>query len=94
MTDKVILERYAEFANAIVVSAMREHRTYLRKLSRNENDRNAQIKFDELEFFFYSDWFGILTNLGPDYLIDGLQKKVQYDSSRIFKSNKTDCYKD
>lgn len=70
MTDKVILERYAEFANAIIVSAVREYRTYLRKLSRNENDRNAQIKIDELEFFFYSDWFGILTNLNPDYLID------------------------
>lgn len=43
MTGKVMLERYAEFANAIVVYAVREYRIYLRKLSRNENDRNAQI---------------------------------------------------
>lgn len=80
MTDKLILDRYAEFANAIIVSAAREYRTYLRKLSRNENDINAIIKVEDLEKFFYSDWFCVLTDLDPDYLIDRLQKGVQDDS--------------
>ena len=79
MTDKLILDRYAEFANAIIVSAVREYRTYLRKLSRNENDINARIKVEELEVFFYSDWFGVLTDLDPEYLIDRLQREVQND---------------
>ena len=77
MTDKVILERYAEFAIAIVVSVVRENRSYLRKLVRNENDRNAIIRIKELEDFFYSGWFGILTDLDPNYLIDRLQREVQ-----------------
>ena len=80
MTDRLILDRYAEFANAIIVSAVREYRAYLRKLSRNENDINARIKVEDLEKFFYSDWFGVLTDLDPDYLIDRLQKEVQDDS--------------
>ena len=79
MTDKVILERYAEFAIAIVVSVVRENRSYLRKLVRNENDRNAIIRIKELEDFFYSGWFGILTDLDPNYLIDRLQREVQND---------------
>ena len=79
MTDKLILDRYAEFANAIVVSAVREYRAYLRKLSRNENGRNSIIRIEELEDFFYSDRFGILTNLDPNYLIDRLQREVQND---------------
>ena len=80
MTDKLILDRYAEFANAIVVSAVMEYRSYLRKIARNENDRNSIIRIEELEDFFYSGWFGILTDLDPDYLIDRLQKGVQDDS--------------
>ena len=79
MTDKLILDRYAEFANALVVSAVREYRSYLRKLARNENDRNAIIRIEELEDFFYSDWFGILTYLDPNYLIDRLQREVEND---------------
>lgn len=80
MTDKLILDRYAEFANAIIVSAVREYRSYLRKLSRNEKDTNARIKIEELEDFFYSDWFGVLTDLDPDYLLDRIQREVQNDS--------------
>ena len=80
MIDKLILGRYAEFANAIIVSAVREYRAYLRKLSRNENDINARIKVKKKKKFFYSDWFGVLTDLDPDYLIDRLQKEVQDDS--------------
>lgn len=80
MTDKLILDRYAEFANAIIVSAVREYRTYLRKLARNENDTNTRIKIEELEDFFYSDWFGILTDLDPDYLLDRMHREVQNDS--------------
>lgn len=80
MIDKLILGRYAEFANAIIVSAVREYRTYLRKLSRNENDINARIKVEDLEDFFYSDWFGVLTDFDPDYMIERLQKEVQDDS--------------
>ena len=79
MTDKLILDRYAEFANAIIVLVVREYRSYLRKLARNENDRNAIIRIEELEDFFYSDRFGILTNLDPNYLIDRLQREVQND---------------
>ena len=79
MIDKLILGRYAEFANAIIVSAVREYRAYLRKLSRNENGRNSIIRIEELEDFFYSDWFGILTYLDPNYLIDRLQREVEND---------------
>ena len=79
MTDRLILDRYAEFANAIIVSAVREYRSYLRKLARNENDRNSIIRIEELEDFFYSGWFGILTDLDPNYLIDRLQREVQND---------------
>ena len=59
---------YENLANAIVLQAVKDYRL---------TDDEAELA--EIERFFRSDWFGVLTDLDPDYLIDRLQREVQND---------------
>ena len=63
------MDPYEELANAIIVQACKDYR-----LTDNEDD------LKEIERFFHSEWFSVLTSLDPDLLIKKLRKeKRQYD---------------
>lgn len=63
------MDPYENLANAIIVQACKDYR-----LTENE----AVLK--EIENFFHSELFSVLTSLDPDLLITELRKeKRQYD---------------
>ena len=55
---------YENLANAIVLQAVKDYRL---------TDDEAQLA--EIERFFRSDWFGVLTDVDPEYLIRRLRKE-------------------
>lgn len=63
------MDPYENLANAIIIQACKDYR-----LTENET------KIKELEDFFHSEWFSVLTSLDPDPLINELRKeKRQYE---------------
>jgi hypothetical protein len=63
------MDPYQELANAIVLQAVKDYRM---------TDDEQELK--EIEHFFRSAWFGVLTSVDPDLLISKLRKeKKQYD---------------
>ena len=55
---------YENLANAIVLQAVKDYRL---------TDDEAELA--EIERFFRSDWFGVLTDVNPEYLIRRLRKE-------------------
>ncbi len=63
------MDPYQKLANAIVLQAVKDYRM---------TDDERELK--EIERFFHSTWFGVLTSVDPDLLISKLRKeKKQYD---------------
>ena len=67
---------YEELANAIVLQAAKDYREALGILRFSPKDKDASISKDEIERFFHSGWFGLLTNINPEMLISRLRKEV------------------
>ena len=55
---------YENLPNAIVLQAVKDYRL---------TDDEAELA--EIERFFRSDWFGVLTDVDPEYLIRRLRKE-------------------
>ncbi len=55
---------YENLAKAIVLQAVKDYRL---------TDDEAELA--EIERFFRSDWFGVLTDVDPEYLIRRLRKE-------------------
>ena len=55
---------YEELANAIVLQAVKDYRL---------TDDEAELA--EIERFFRSGWFGVLSKVNPEYLIRNLRKE-------------------
>ena len=67
---------YENLANAIVAQAARDYLTALRKLKKNPRNKMAMSDAMDLERFVHSGWYGVLTGVDPDYLIQKLREKV------------------
>lgn len=67
---------YQNLANAIVLSAVKDYRDALKKLKKKQNNKLAADERDDIERFFRSGYFAILTEIDPEYLIDRLNKEV------------------
>jgi hypothetical protein len=67
---------YQNLANAIVAQAAQDYLSALKKLKKNPRNRMAMDEAMQLEKFFHSGWYGVLTGVDPDYLIRKLREKV------------------
>jgi len=65
---------YEGLANGIIIQAAKDYRTALKKLYKNPNDSIAMDEIGELEQFFYSDWYEMLTNVDGEYMVDHLRQ--------------------
>ena len=63
-------------ANGIVEQAVKDYRAALKTLRRHPDSKAAMATAMEVERFFHSDWYGQLTTIDPDYLIDKLRKEA------------------
>ena len=59
---------YENLANAIILQAVKDYRL-------TDNERELQ----EIERFFRSGWFGVLSKVDPEFLIKELRKEKQND---------------
>ena len=68
---------YQNLANAIILLAVKDYKAVLRRLMRNPRNQDAQREKKRLERFFFSQWYGVLTDLDPHQLISGVMKQVR-----------------
>lgn len=67
---------YEKLANAIVLQAVSDYRAELKKVKKNPKNRDAIDGALQIEKFFRSEWYQVLTSVDGEYLIDRLQKEV------------------
>lgn len=79
MSKENTLNPYEQLANAIVLQAVRDYRTALKRLSKNPRSKDALAVKDECERFFRSSWYENLTSVDAEYLIRKLNEEVYYD---------------
>lgn len=71
------MDPYQNLANAIVLQAVRDYRSAMRRLRKNPQNREAKEERDSLLRFFHSRWYSCLTDVNPEYLLERLDKEVQ-----------------
>jgi len=69
-------EAYENLANAIVLSAVDDYKSALLRQKRNPESISAAEDVKRLEKFFYSDWYEVLTDLDPGYLIRKMKEMI------------------
>lgn len=67
---------YQNLADAIVILAVKDYRTALRRCARFPFNKEYAQERDSLERFFHSGWFGVLTDLDGDVLMQKLRLEV------------------
>ncbi len=67
---------YENLANAIIQRAAKDYMQALKQLKRFPRDKIAIAQKKDLEQFFHSGWFQILTDVDSDYLIQRMQAVV------------------
>ena len=70
---------YQNLANAIILLAVKDYKTVLRRLMRNPRSQDAQREKKRIERFFFSQWYGVLTDLDPKRLISGVKDRVRIE---------------
>lgn len=67
---------YQRLADEIVLFAVKDYRKALRTLKYHPENDTARRSKREVEKFFNSQWFGVLTEIDPEMLISRLRKEV------------------
>lgn len=68
-----------ELANAVILAAVDDYRTAMRKKLRTDNQTlidTCEAIMEEVVNFFYSDWFSTLTDADPGAILDELNKNI------------------
>ena len=67
---------YENLANAIILQAVKDYRVALKCLKVNPRNKTALADKEEIERFFRSGWFSVLTRVDGEMLIRSLQMEV------------------
>ncbi|MBR6029416.1 MAG: hypothetical protein IKP40_10025 [Clostridia bacterium] len=70
------MEGYQGLANAIVEQAAKDYVSALRFLKKHPGAKGALKEALEIEDFFHSEWYALLTDVDPDYLIKRLREGI------------------
>lgn len=70
------ITNYENLANAIILQAVKDYRTALKCLKANPRNKSALEDKGEIERFFRSNWFSVLTSVDGGMLIRSLQKEA------------------
>ena len=77
MASKNLAENpYEKLANAIILQAVSDYRAALKKVKKNPKNHDAIDEALQIEKFFRSEWYQVLTSVDGEYLIDRLRKEV------------------
>lgn len=72
-TDDLDMTNWQDLANGIIVQAAEEYRKCLRS---RRSRKETQEKMREIEWFFRSDWFHLMTDLDGEMILERLRKEV------------------
>ena len=78
---------YQRLANAIILQAVSDYRVALKKIKAHPKNREAISEALEIEKFFRSGWYSILTDVDGEYLIRRLQDEIRQSESIRGKKN-------
>lgn len=70
------ITNYENLVNAIILQAVKDYCMALKSLKANPRNRTAMADKDEIERFFRSGWFSVLTSVDGEMLIRSLQMEV------------------
>ena len=68
---------WGDFAEAIVLRAVEDYRHVNNRLRENPDDLRLQEQKEEIEEFFLSAWFRVLTDLNGKRLLHRLQVEMK-----------------
>ena len=71
------MEPYQALANAIVELAVKDYRTALKYHYRHPGKKEYADEVKNLERFFRSGWYGMLTDLDSEYLMTSVRRMVR-----------------
>ena len=75
------MEPYQALANAIVELAVKDYKQALKYLYTHPNKKAYIDEVAELEAFFRSGWYGMLTDLDGELLMQGVRRMVRQQVS-------------
>lgn len=67
---------YERLANGIVLQAVSDYRAALKKIKRNPKNREAVDEALQIEKFFRSQWYQVLTSVNGEYLINKIRAEA------------------
>ena len=70
------MEPYQALANAIVELAVKDYKKALKAHRKHPHNKEYVDEVRSLERFFRSGWYGTLTDLDGEYLINGVRRMV------------------
>ena len=70
-------DSYERLANAIILQAVTDYRTALKKIRKNPGNRDAIDEALRIERFFRSGWYSQLTSVDGEYLIRKLREEIR-----------------
>ena len=73
------MESYQALANAIVELAVKDYKRALNQYYRFPNNKDFADAVSNLERFFRSGWYGMLTDLDGEYLMTGVRRMVRQE---------------
>ena len=66
---------YENLMIAIIKQAVYDYRNAAKRLKRNPKNDEARFRTNDVERFFGSDWFSVLTDLDGEYLTRKLKEE-------------------
>lgn len=78
---------YKNLANAIVIRAADDYLNAKKDYKKDHTDYKARGQITSIRKFFRSNWFGKLTTVDPEYLIDKLDKEADHDQNRMVQQS-------
>ena len=77
MAGKYLAEDpYERLVNAIILQAAADYRRGLKKLKKNPQNRDVLNEVMQIEKFFRSSWYQVLTTVDGEFLIQKLRKEI------------------
>ncbi len=70
------MDAYEKLANAIILQAVKDYRGALKILKKRPENISAKSTKDEVERFFRSGWYQVLTEVDGEMLIRRLQEEA------------------
>lgn len=67
---------FQALANAIIIQAAKDYKAAIQLIKRHPGSKAGMDTVMEIEAFFHSPWYSMLTDVDPDYLIQKLRKEA------------------